>query len=164
MLRDKTMHEEILLLNQIIQNNHVPGTEEAAPCPIIIKGGLLDIEPDDVDDITSTHFDCWCEYDKNDEIIPDTQYEWGDSGADYLACELISEFCGILNQDLMELSRGIKYGTFGSFDAFFMAVSKFFIAAGYFCYYSDTRFEVYTGDSIRARYSTFELIDMLQSV
>lgn len=161
MQSEKHLMNEATLFNQAIQANKLPGTEEHAPCPILIKGAMLDIEPDDVDEITSTHFDCWCDYDQNDEIIPDTEYAWGESGADLLAGQLIEEFCGILNQDLMALSRGLKYGEFEGYQSFFMAVSKVFIDAGYFCYLSDTRFEIYTGDSIRARYSTIELLDML---
>lgn len=156
------MHEA-LLCNQIIQASKLAGAEEHAPCPILIKGALLDIEPEDIDEIASTYFDCWCDYDQAGEIIPDTEYAWGDSGANLIADLLIEEFSSILNQDLMVLSRGIKFGEFESYQSFFMAVSSIFIEAGFFCYLSDTRFEVYSGEIIRAKYSTAELLDMVMT-
>ena len=155
---NNNLHLEAQLINTF---HSKPTNDMAAPCPILIKGALLDIEPEDVEEIASTYFDCWCEHDKNDEIIPDTEYAWGDSGADFIAGELIEELASILNQDLMALSRGIKYAEFDGYHSFFMAVSKLFTEAGYFCYFSDTRFEVYTGESIRAKYTTQELLDML---
>lgn len=162
MLSKSALIEEAEALNRAIQTSETLAEDTLAPCPVIIKGGLLSIEPDDVDEITSTHFDCWCELDDNGEPIPYTDFEWGDSGADMTAETLIEEFSDILRCDLTHLSVGLKLGEFESCNHFFMAVSRIFIDAGYFCYLSDTRFEVYTGDSIRERFSTVELLELLE--
>lgn len=162
MLSKNTLIEEAQVLNQTLKTDKNIGDDSCAPCPIFINGGMLGCEPDDVDEITSTHFDCWCELDNDGEPIPHTDFEWGDSGADMNAQLLIGEFGDILQKDLVHLSVGIKYREFDSYDHFFKTVSRIFINAGYFCYLSDTRFEVYTGASIRERYSTVELIDLLE--
>ncbi len=152
------LYSEVAILNAVANMCRVDDT--ALPSSVLIKGCLLDSQPENIDPIEFTHFDCWADLDNDGEPVGEL-YQWGDSGADEICRLLIESFSHILDQDLIHLSRGIEYGDFENHDAFFLAATAELIKADYFCYLSDTCFEVYTGDSVRAEHLTETLLEMV---
>ncbi len=126
---------------------------------LTINGGELKIEPDNIDPIEFTFFDCWGSENKDGNI--ETFYEWDSKESIEICLELIRSFEEILNKSLALVREAVELGMYRTREAFFDNIKKIFLKAGYFVYSSDTRFEIYDGNEMRASFTRDEILKML---
>lgn len=126
---------------------------------LTIYGGLLEVEPDNIEPIEFSFFDCWGSEDENGTV--DTLYEWDSKGAIEICLALIRSFEEILDKSLALVREAVELGMYRTREAFFDNIQKIFLKEGYFVYSSDTRFEIYDGNQIRETYTRDELLEML---
>lgn len=119
-------------------------------------GELLEIQPEDVEAVEFSHYDCWSE--SGDEDTP--QFDWEDSRAIQICQSTLSEWSKTLNIpgihpdilrgddpfDLWYLNIGTdRFGNTGVFSK----VIPLIIAAGYSVYDSENFIEVYESTDLQ---------------
>lgn len=102
-----------------------------------MKPQLLDSEPEDIEPVFYTHFDCWSDFGHEDSA---PLWEWNNPKAVALVEKLCQQWREVLGPDIVTLAR--TYLELGQIQ-FFERAAQLFVQAGYCVYDSDTRFEVY---------------------